>query len=180
MEPLAKEFTLIRKNKLPFESSIDGFVRGNQLLVLLLVFSITCCFSIKTHAQVSLYEQVETYRADFNALSRKYNVRETHEYFERMDAFYAEWLEQVAGWDFEKLDRDAQVDYLLLKNSIQKERHFLGVSYETFQSLAFVATELAPLEKFYQDRRIGVQPDAKKLSESFQQIAEQVQAKIAN
>lgn len=180
MEPLTKEFKLIRKNELPFDSLFDGFIRGNQLLMLLLVFSITCCFSIKTQAQVSLYEQVETYRADFNALSRKYNVRETHEYFERMDAFYEEWLEQVAGWDFEKLDRDAQVDYLLLKNSIQKERHFLGVSYETFKSLAFVATELAPLEKFYQDRRIGVQPDAKKLSERFHQIAEQVQAKTAN
>nr|MBI1230746.1 DUF885 family protein [Cytophagales bacterium] len=141
---------------------------------------VTLFFPAQSFAQTSLYELVEMYKADLNALNRKYTVRETDEYYERMDAFRQEWLDRLSEMDFEGLERDAQIDYILLKNKVEKDKHFLGVSYQTFQSLAFVADPMAPLEKFYRDRRIGTKPDAPSLASNFHQIAEQLKDKTAN
>ena len=176
MERPAKELSLFGERKSLHIKSLST----KLFLGTLAIISFNLCFSLKTLAQESLYELIETYNADLNALNRKYNVRETHEYYERMDAFRQEWLDQLSNMDFDGLGRDGQIDYILLKNKVEKEKHFLAVSYETFQSLAFVADELGALEKFYQDRRIGIQPDAPKLASSFHQIAEKVHAKTSN
>lgn len=176
MEGPAKEFVAIPAKR--------GFSLPTSLinhLVRTMFFSfVTLFFPAQSFAQTSLYELVEMYKADLNALNRKYTVRETDEYYERMDAFRQEWLDRLSEMDFEGLERDAQIDYILLKNKVEKDKHFLGVSYQTFQSLAFVADPMAPLEKFYRDRRIGTKPDAPSLASNFHQIAEQLKDKTAN
>ncbi|WP_158858718.1 DUF885 family protein [Lunatibacter salilacus] len=176
MEHPAKELSLICEKK---NRHIKSF-STKLFLGTFAIISFNLCFSVKTLAQESLYELIETYNADLNALNRKYNVRETKEYYERMDAFRQDWLNQLSNMDFGSLGKDGQIDFILLKNKIEKDKHFMAVSYEMFQSLAFVADELGPLEKFYQDRRLGLQPDAPKFASSFHQIAEQIQAKTAN
>lgn len=56
----------------------------------------------------------------------------------RARKFYSTWSEALTKLDFDKLSRDAQIDYLLLKNYIAKELHRIDVQEKAQTALVFV------------------------------------------
>ncbi|KEO71906.1 DUF885 family protein [Anditalea andensis] len=114
-----------------------------------------------------LYSEIESFRADHAALSRKYTNIYTPEYFERMEQLYKEWLNKIEVFDFSNASKDAQIDYLLFKNKLRKELHFHSLSYASYKEISHVMAFSSPLELFYIERRAGKKQDGKALARQF-------------
>ena len=114
-----------------------------------------------------LYPAIMSYQADRAALARKYNNPFSEEYFQRMDKLYQDWLKALENMPYESYSADGKLDYQLFKNHLEKERFFQQAEWEEFKSVKSVLAFAAPLEKFYQDRRMAIRPKAQELAASF-------------
>jgi uncharacterized protein (DUF885 family) len=117
-----------------------------------------------------LYEMISQFEADKYALMRKYTIQESAEYYERFSKFYADWsgaLKQVA---FDKLSQQGKVDYILLKNQLDKELYFLKIKQKDFEEVAYVTEFAAPIYTFIRERRRGAPANAVALAKTFDEM----------
>ncbi len=84
---------------------------------------------------------IEHYRADKEALERYYTIPYSSARRERFNEFNREWVDILAKIDFDKLSLDGQVDYILLKNHLNRELRKLETD-------AVAAAEMEPLLPF--------------------------------
>ncbi|MFW6078886.1 MAG: DUF885 family protein [Gemmatimonadota bacterium] len=68
---------------------------------------------------IGLQAVVERYVDDRGALGRRYDAGYSASRREAFRAFHREWLDRLDGLDFDALDREARVDFLLLENEIE-------------------------------------------------------------
>ena len=129
-------------------------------------------------AQSSLIDVVSSFSADKKALNSFYHNSESEEYYQRFTKLYNNWGERIAAIDFEKLTQQEKVDYLLLKNLIEKESYFLNIDYKSFKKVAFVADFAEEIIPFLKERKRGKKPDAKALSKILDTAAKSVDAKM--
>ena len=61
---------------------------------------------------------IDRYVADLGSLDRKYPISISERRAERLDRFRAGWIASLDALDFDGFGRDAQVDWLLLRNEI--------------------------------------------------------------
>ena len=123
-----------------------------------------------------LYEMISQFRADRSALVRKYTLKESDEYYDRFTKFYTDWIEVVTKVPFNTLSPQGKVDYLLMKNYIEKEVFFLKQDEKEFKTVAHVTDFAAPLYEFVKQRRTGRRPDAPALANVFMQAIASVEA----
>jgi len=123
-----------------------------------------------------LYEMISQFRADRSALARKYTLKESDEYYDRFTKFYTDWIEIVTKVPFNTLSPQGKVDYLLMKNYIEKEMFFLKQDEKEFKTVAHVTDFAAPLYEFVKQRRTGRRPDAPALANVFMQAIASVEA----
>ena len=145
-----------------------------KLLSCLFVF-ISLSSSIYANEMIDV---INTFRADKFALRRTYNIRESKEYYERYNQFYAAWETKLKDIDFNGLSKDGKADYVLLRNLIEKEEYLLNQDYEAFKEVAFVVDFADNLYSFIQQRRRGNQPDAKALAMTFNDAEKKISEKI--
>jgi dipeptidyl aminopeptidase/acylaminoacyl peptidase/uncharacterized protein (DUF885 family) len=88
-----------------------------------------------------LHEMIEQYMADRDSLRRFYSVDGSPARQARFERFYEGLLAELAALDFDRLGRDGQIDYLLLKNHLTHERRQLGLNTQA-------QVETAPLLPF--------------------------------
>ena len=84
---------------------------------------------------------IEHYRADKEALERYYTIPYSSARRKRFNEFNREWLDILAKLDFDKLSLDGQVDYILMKNHLNRELRKLETD-------ATAAAEMEPLLPF--------------------------------
>jgi uncharacterized protein (DUF885 family) len=70
----------------------------------------------------SLRGVVERYRADDGSLSRSSPTPMSKERSRQRDEFYRAWLATLEDIDFDSLEHNGKVDYVLLRNHLQRER----------------------------------------------------------
>lgn len=61
-------------------------------------------------ANASMDTFIYRYQADEESLARKYTLRESDVYYNRMERFYAQWAEALDALRFESFSQSAQVD----------------------------------------------------------------------
>jgi uncharacterized protein (DUF885 family) len=133
--------------------------------------------SIQLTAQVfEFYEPISRFQADRAALERKYTLKETQEYYERINTHFNEWLAYLDALDYATLTYDGKLDYILFKNHIQKALFFHQLNEEDFQRVEYVTEFADGLYAFVLDRRRGKtvsgQAEARLFHESAQQFRE--------
>jgi uncharacterized protein (DUF885 family) len=69
---------------------------------------------------------VERYRADEGSLSRSDSTPMTEELSKRRSEFYETWLKTLKDIDFDALEHSGQIDYVLLRNHLERERKRLA------------------------------------------------------
>lgn len=131
------------------------------LTALLLLICLT-----QVHSQ-GLYQVISEYNADQSTLSRKYANSNTFEYLNRMDAFYSDWQKKLIAMDFDQLDKDGKIDFLLLKNDIARELDFLKLDRQEFNAVANVIDFADSLQAFTVKRRRGTKQNAQQLAALF-------------
>ncbi|MCH7396460.1 DUF885 domain-containing protein [Belliella sp. DSM 107340] len=127
-----------------------------------------------------LYAELESFKADLSSLNRKYTNRHSEEYFERIDLHYSNWLNKLEDLRFEDLDRDSQIDFLVFKNKLTKDRYFHQQAYESFKKIMPASSFSQPLVDFYIQRRKGKKPDAQKLAAIFNETTAKIKSLQVN
>ncbi len=85
------------------------------------LFSFTAiCLGTICHAAnpTELEETVRRYSADRFTLSRAYEMPWSQTRFERFDQMYADWRERLPKVDFDGLNQQGKIDYILLRNEL--------------------------------------------------------------
>ncbi len=110
---------------------------------------------------------IENYLADFGALSRKYSVNPSEEYFDRFGDFYLGWTNRLQAIDFESLSQSAQADHILLQNRISLAQKELQRDILLFNEIKHVLPDIGSMMEFVQNRRRGEKPFASKIAQDF-------------
>ncbi len=133
------------------------------------------------HAQTftgrsEMRDYIAQYQADVSSLTRKYGVKESNEFYERFDRFYNDWMKKMTSIPFENMSQDGKVDYVLLRNAIEKDIHELQWNkseYDQIQSAIPFANKIMSL---VHERRNGVPLDGEQTAKVFNDIRKDLQA----
>lgn len=128
------------------------------------------CFFLLAALSISaqgLYTMVAECQADYSTLTRKYTIAPSIEYFERFDKHYTDWLKKLESLDFEALDQTAKVDYVLMRNTLERDLYFHRQAAEEYKEVTHVAEFASELFTFARERRRGKKPDAQQVAAAF-------------
>jgi hypothetical protein len=139
-----------------------------NLFLFIITAALTFSFQPELKAQSSSIEDLITiFREDHGALSRKYSVEYSEQYFERFQDLYTEWLNLLADSNFEEFDQAGQIDFLLLKNDLQRSLYFLKADRERFGNLKEFIPAPSAIMDFITNRRSGVSMEGKVVAAWF-------------
>jgi hypothetical protein len=133
----------------------------------ILTFTLSLILFLMVKADDGLYEMIVQFQEDKGTLTRKYTVKESAEYYERFSRFYMEWTNALTKVSFAGLSQEGKVDYVLLKNQIDKEFYFLKIEQKEFEEVAYVTDFASPLYVFIKDRRRGSRVNSPAIAKSF-------------
>lgn len=119
---------------------------------------------------------INQYQSDETMLNRKYNLKRSEEYFQRMQRFYGEWIAKLKALPFEKLTVNERVDYILLKRDINTDAKALQEGYTQFKSTIFAVPFTKTIIDFEKKRRIGTQQDGLATATLFERLKEDINA----
>src|SRR5690349_22066021 len=118
-----------------------------RILVIALLTFVASSLPFTSMAE-EMSDLVSQFQADKYALMRKYTVRESAEYYQRFSQFYTDWSAAVKKVSFAQLSQEGKVDYILLKNQIEKELYFLKIRQKEFEEVSYVTDFASPLYSF--------------------------------
>lgn len=124
--------------------------------------------------QSDLRVAVERYDADRSALFRRYDVPYSAVRRERFESFYQGWLARLAQLEFDGLNHEGQVDYVLLRTRLEFELEMLdqeAIAWQEMEPLVPFAPALAALQETRRDRE-GV--DAREAATTLDRVADEV------
>lgn len=123
---------------------------------------------------VQMSTLIEIFDEDDAVLNRRYNVRYSHEYFERFEQFYGDWLNRLDAIDFEALGHRGKVDFHLLRNHIERRNYFMKLDHEQFLTIEEWLPDIQSIMLFINTRRYGTKPDAKTIAAQMDRWTEQI------
>ncbi|WP_375323389.1 DUF885 family protein [Flagellimonas sp. GZD32] len=142
-------------------------------------FLFTVLFGMISSAQNSeMADMVTEFEADNWALRRTYIIDESEEYYERYSKHYSDWNDKLDKVDFNAMSQQGKVDYVLLQNLVNKRAYLLGLDYDEFKEVDEVGDFGKDIFTFMQERRRGKRPDAKLLSQQFQDASDKIDAEM--
>ena len=122
-----------------------------------------------------MQDVVAQYSSDEGSLSRKYTLTQSAEYYERFALFYADWKLRLAAIDFESLSQNGKVDYILLRNSIERDANALQQKSATYNSIKSAFKFEEKLIAIIHQRRRGVALDPPATAAAFATLKKIVQ-----
>ncbi|MDA0682954.1 MAG: DUF885 family protein [Bacteroidetes bacterium] len=120
------------------------------------------------------------YREDRSALSRRYDVPLSPVTRERMRAFYDEWLGALKDLNFDGLNHEGRVDYVLLRNDIQFQREELRLEEESVDTMRPLIPYIRSLEELQEARRDRLPIDARITADLLNDVATKAETLAAD
>jgi uncharacterized protein (DUF885 family) len=118
----------------------------------------------------SVYNLINKYDEDKDALRRKYLVNESAQFYDRLLKFHDEFSKDLKTIDFNSLSKDDKADYVLLKNKVDKDLYFLRIEQKKFQDVARVVQFASPLYSFINERANGKKVNAEQTAKMFDEM----------
>ena len=146
------------------------------LLVLVSIAQAQVTVPLPNNEASVLQPYINQYQSDKNMLNRKYALKQSNEYYLRMERFYADWQQQLKGLSFIKLSQNEKIDYILLKRDIGADVHSLQTAFKEFKDDKFLLPFAALVTDFEQKRRVGKQQDGTATAAIFEQLKTQIAA----
>lgn len=122
----------------------------------------------------ALRAAVERYRADEGSLSRSHSTPMSAERSERRDKFYQMWLKTLGELDFDALAHSGKVDYVLLRNHLERERTRLAHQDERDEEIRVLAPFADRIIELDAARRQIKPMDSAKAAEQLTELAKEV------
>lgn len=117
---------------------------------------------------------IQVFDEDDEVLNRRYSVRYSHEYFDRFELFYEDWLNRLNDIDFEALNHRGKVDFHLLRNHIERQHYFMNLDHEQFLAIEKWLPDTEEIMSFINTRRYGTKPDSKSVAGRMDSWTEQI------
>lgn len=146
-----------------------------KLLLSLLILTLATQLSNAQSNEASIVSPfINQYQADETMLGRKYTLKRSEEYFQRMERFYTDWLTKLKTLPFTKLNVNERVDYTLLKRDINSDSRSLEEAYTEFKNTNFTIPFAKAMLDFEQKRRVGKQQNGKQTEEIFGKLKDDI------
>ncbi|MGH7507140.1 MAG: DUF885 family protein, partial [Longimicrobiales bacterium] len=129
--------------------------------------------------QSDLRSAVLRFDEDRQALDRRYAVAYSPALHERLREFLTGWQRNLADVDFDGLNREGQVDYILLRNRIEFELAMLDEREQAAVTMAPLVPFAGAITTLQQIRHAGERPEARKSARTVSDVADQVEALTA-
>ena len=113
---------------------------------------------------------ITEYYADKQDLNLVYIFTVSPEYFDRFTQFYADWLERLKAVDFNVLNEEDQVDYILLKRNILNDQYELEQRKKDWPLINYALPFENKIIQLQQQRRRGNTLNAINTASALQQI----------
>jgi len=101
----------------------------------------------------ALRDTAELFSADRRALSRRYDVRSASVRRERMRSFYEGWQERLPRMDFDALEPEGRIDWVLLANEVRYQLSLLDREDREFAEVLPVLPFAATIMDLEESRR---------------------------
>ncbi len=104
-------------------------------------------------SQSDLRVAVDRYVADRAALMRRYDIPLSPVRRDRLRSFYSGWEGALAGMDFDGLNHEGQIDYVLLRTRLEFELEMLDQEEDAVRDMAPLVPFTRTLERLQESRR---------------------------
>ena len=149
-------------------------------LASLSVFACVTAFAAKEseldHTNSELRPMIERFTADLRSLNRTYPIRYSRTRGARLDQFFAEHQNALEKVGFDSLGRDGQIDYILLKNYLDRERAQLAVEGQQTREMEPLMPFADKIVELEEGRRKMRPVDAKKAAATLVEIVKSIEA----
>ena len=134
------------------------------------IFSLLMVTIIHVGTAQSLHDLIQKYDEDKSALYRKYLVKESAKFYNRLSQFYEECNKELRAIDFNNLTKEGKADYILLRNQIDKDLYFLKIQQKEYAEVAHVTNFAEPLYKFVTERGAGKKINGELCAKMFDEM----------
>jgi uncharacterized protein (DUF885 family) len=121
-----------------------------------------------------LHAVIERFRADEGSLSRTQSTPMSAEREARRDQFFEAWLATLKDVDFDKFDHGGQVDYVLLRNHLTRERERLKHQHQRDEEIRPLVPFADMIVELDAARRRMTPVDSPKSAEQLTDLARRV------
>jgi hypothetical protein len=161
------------------ESEVLHLYRMKHLTSALLVISFSLLrgslFAQNPTGLSEMRDYIIQYQEDAGSLSRKYTLKESEAYYARFAQFYNDWHKKLEGIPFESFGSDGRVDYVLLRNTIERDADHLQENRSEFDVIKPALKFASPLTDLIQQRRKGVLLDPVQTARTFNDLKKSLQ-----
>ncbi len=133
-------------------------------------------FAQQFRGRSEMRDAIAQYQADVASLNRKYLIKESEEYYSRFDRFYNDWLKKLKAIPFESMSQDGKVDYVLLRNAIEKDAHELQLNKSEYDQIQPAIPFADKIMSIVQQRRNGVQLNGEQTAKTFSDLKKELQS----
>jgi hypothetical protein len=125
-------------------------------------------------AQSDLRVAIERYDEDRSALFRRYDVAYSPERRARLRRFYEGWHRRLAELDFDQLNHEGQVDYVLLRNRLDFELEMLAQEALAVADMEPLVPYAIGLGRLQERRRDRLDIDSRAIADTLHAAADRV------
>ena len=118
---------------------------------------------------------VTRYRQDRSALLRRYDMAGSPATMERTKAFYLTWHDALARADYDALNHEGKIDYVMLRNRLEFELELLDQQLTSVEAMQPLIPYIRDLEMLQEARRNRVTPDARATADLLNDTAAEVE-----
>src|ERR1051325_2957570 len=103
-----------------------------SLLWMILLWSASLC---RGAGPAGMEDSIRTYTSDRFTLSRAYDLPWSQLRLERFDKLYRDWQARLRGIDYDALNQQGRIDYILLRNELSSELNQQGLQGERLREM---------------------------------------------
>ncbi len=130
-----------------------------------------------TEQQVSeLYDLATQLRADYGSLSRFYAIWNSPERRERFEQFFNDYSQKLSTYNFNKLSRSGQVDYILIDNYIKDHLYQLREEAKEYNAVREWVAFAEPIYAIEKLRRRGKHLNSEEVAYQLNTISTQLES----
>jgi hypothetical protein len=119
---------------------------------------------------------IEQYSADNAALEQTYSFDLSQSHMQRFKVFYASELESLSKIDFDRLNHEDQVDYLLLRNLLMSKQHQWTIRQRQIDEMQPLLPFEKNVETLLDAKRLMQRPEGEKSAALLVEMTKQIAA----
>jgi len=107
---------------------------------------------VKSVRNSNLQDLVREFTSDWRDVDGFYDLPWSETRFDRMQALFAKWQQTLAAIDFDALNQQGRIDYLLMRNKLKSELSDLALSRKRLGEMEELVSIRSPIQKLERAR----------------------------